>query len=137
MYHNLPLHMSLRRWNIKTEFLAVILLVILEEENDWHTKFGSVRHDLFGPTTRSTSIIKTSGGLELELVQSGQVIRDHRPTPGTTGAKTVYCPLLRCLVAPEISFQTISSTLLFLQRHLIKGLIKIPPLLYEADGPER
>ena len=126
-----------KKWNSKTEFLAeVIILVILEEENDWHTKHGSVRHDLFGPTTRSTSIIKTSGGMEIELVQSGQVIRDHRPTPGTMGAKTVYCPHLRCLVAPEISFQTMASTLLFLQRHLIKGLIKIPPLLHAVEGPE-
>lgn len=104
----------------------VAMLVILEEEGEFSLR-TQIRNDLFGPTTKHTSVIKTHGGVELELAQSSHVLLTQPPTQGPNGPRTLACTHMRCLISPDITREDLATLLTeTLPPHFSKGLFLLP-----------
>jgi len=104
----------------------VAMAVILEDESEFSLR-THIRNDLFGPTTKQCSIIKSHGGVEFELAQSPQVLLTQPPTQGPDGPRTLACPHMRCLISPDISRAALATLLTTsLPLHYSKGLYQLP-----------
>jgi hypothetical protein len=104
----------------------VAMLVILEDEGEFSLR-TQIRNDLFGPTTKQTSVIKSHGGVEFELAQSSQVLLTQPPIQGPNGPRTLACTHMRCLISPDITREDLATLLTgTLPPHFSKGMFLLP-----------
>ena len=109
------------------EFLTeVVMMVFLEDEVIFQDARTTIRNEIFGSTSSNTSVIRSAGGINLELVPSKEFFA-NRPQAGDLGAYTLTCRHLRLIVSPQMTrTDVITVALKTHPAHLIRGVFIIP-----------
>ena len=109
------------------EFLTeVVMMVFLEDEGVFQDARTTIRNEIFGSTPSNTSVIRSAGGINLELVPSKEFFA-NRPHAGDLGAYTLTCRHLRLIVSPQMTrTDVIAVALQTHPAHLTRGVFMIP-----------